>query len=294
MILLIIAVGYIITKIGMFSAKARADLTNIVIYVVLPCNIFISFVGDISPEILRQSGIVLIISFAMQALYIILNKVIYIRFKPERRVVVQYATISNNAGFMGLPVIEAVFGPIGLIYGSVMIIPMRIFMWTSGLSLFTTTETRQKLKTLATHPCMWAVVVGFAYMFAPITLPAFLHNTIAAIGGTTTVLSMLVVGSLLSGFTIKDALDKDCAYYSFFRLIAIPAVGFIVLYLIGIDPLVIGVAVLSAAMPAAVATAMLAEKYGQDSKFASKTVFVSTMLSIVTLPVIAAVMAWLM
>jgi len=223
----------------------------------------------------------------------ILNKVLYIRFKPERRAVMQFSTICNNAGFMGLPIIEAVFGPIGLIYGSVMIVPMRIFMWTSGLSLFTRTETKQKIKTLATHPCMWAVVLGFAYVFAPFTLPAFLTGTIAAVGRTTTVLTMLIVGSILSGFAIKDTLDKACFYYSFFRLIAIPAIAFGVLFLLDIDPIVTGVAVLSAAMPAAVATAMLAEKYGCDSQFASKTIFVSTMLSIVTLPVIATLLALL-
>jgi len=290
MIILIIAVGYGITKAGMFSDKARADLTNIVIYVVLPCNIFASFGGDISPEILRQSGIILLVSFGLQGTYIILNKILYRRFSPQRQAVLKYATISNNAGFLGLPVIEAVFGPTGLLFGSIMLIPMRIFMWTSGLSLFTRTNTKEKVKTIATHPCIWAVILGFGYIFAPFTLPEFLGNTIAAIGRTTTVLAMLVVGSVLSGFEVKTALDKDCFYYSFLRLIAIPAVMFGALRLLGVDPLVTGVAVLSAAMPAAVVTAMLAEKYGQDSEFASKTIFVSTLLSIVTLPVIAAVL----
>jgi len=290
MILLIIAVGYCITKAGMFSEKARGDLTNIIMYIVLPCNIFASFGGDITPEILRQSGIILIASFGLQGMYIILNRILYRRFTPARQAVLKYATISNNSGFLGLPVIEAVFGQTGLLYGSIALIPMRIFMWTSGLSLFTRTATKEKLKTLATHPCIWAVILGFGYIYAPFTLPAFLGNTIAAIGDTTTVLAMLVVGSILSGFDVKSALDKDCFYYSFFRLIVIPAVAFGALYLLGADPMVIGVAVLAAAMPAAVATAMLAEKYGQDSEFASKTIFVSTLLSIITLPIIAAVM----
>jgi len=294
MMFLLIALGYCISKGGMLSVKARTDLTNIVIYIVLPCNIFASFMGEVSSEVLRQSGIILFVSFGFQALYMILNKFIYRKFAPQRRAVMQYATISNNAGFIGLPVIETVFGPIGLIYGSVMLIPMRIFMWTSGLSLFTTAEAKQKVKMLATHPCMWAVVVGFAYMLAPFSLPVFLTGTIAAISRTTPVLSMIVLGSILSGFKPKDALDKDCFYYSFFRLIAMPAFGFAVMYLVGIDPLVIGVAVISAAMPAAVATAMVAEKYGCDSQFASKTVFVSTLLSIITLPLISAGLSMLL
>ena len=290
MILLIIAVGYAITKAGMFSAKARSDLTNIVIYIVLPCNIFMSFAMGVPREVLMQSGIVLLASFGMQCVNIIWNKILYRKFAPERRIVAKYATITNNAGFMGLPILEAVFGPIGLLYGAVMIIPMRIFMWTMGLSLFTSTDAKQSAKTLATHPCIWAVILGFAYIFAPFELPTFLSGTISAIGSTTTVLSMLVVGSILSGMKLKDAIDKNCLYYSFFRLIAIPVLMFTALFLLGAEPLVIGVTVLSAAMPAAVATAMLADKYNADSDFASRIIFVSTLLSMITLPVYAMIL----
>jgi len=293
MILLIVAVGYMVTRAGMLSPKAREELTNLVIYIILPCNIFSSFHKGISPEMLKQCAIVLLVSLGMQLLYIALNKVLYNRFEPERRVVLQYSTICNNASFMGLPVIEAVFGQTGLLYGSIVLIPMRVFMWTAGLSLFTDTEVKQRVKTLATHPCIWAVIFGFAYIFAPFEMPVFLANTIKTIGGCTTALSMLIVGSILHGVDLKNVLDKDCLYYSFFRLIAIPALIYGVLVLLRADQLVTGVSVLSAAMPAAVTSAMLAEKYGQDSLFASKTIFVSTALSMITLPIASALLALL-
>jgi predicted permease len=101
---------------------------------------------------------------------------------------------------------------------------------------------------------------------------------------------MLVVGSLLSGVDLKSIIDRDCFYYSFLRLAAIPAVVFGVLLLLKVDKLVTGVAVLSAAMPAATVTPMLAEKYGRDAKFASKMLFVSTALSLVTLPIVGKIL----
>jgi len=287
MMFIIIAIGYVLTKKGKLSAKTRADITDLVLYVVLPCNIFGSFHKGISPEILRQCGIVLIISTGMQVIYLLLNKFMYIRFSPERRVVAQYATIVNNSGFMGLPVIDAVFGETGLLYGSIVLIPLRVFMWTSGLSLFTSAGLRYKAKALATHPCIWAVILGFVYILVPFELPEFLTYTINVIGNSTTALSMLIVGSILSGVDPRGMLDKDCFYYSFFRLIAIPAFFFGVLVLLRVDPLVTGVSVLSSAMPAATLSVMLSEKYGQDAAFASKMLFVSTVLSLVTLPVIA-------
>jgi len=263
------------------------DLTNIIIYVVLPCNVFSSFHKGLTPETLRQCVIVLVAAFGLQVFYIILNKILYIKFKPEQRIVVQYATIVNNAGFMGLPVIESVYGDIGLLYGAIVLIPIRIFMWTAGLSLFTKAEKWKSVKTVATHPCIWAVILGFVYAFSSFELPTFLSGTILMIGNNTTVLTMFVVGSILSEVSPKEILDKGCLYYSFFRLLIIPAITFGVLTLLRVDTFTTGVVTLSSAMPAATTTAMLAEKYGKDSPFASKLIFISTILSMVTLPIMA-------
>jgi predicted permease len=239
---------------------------------------------------LRECAVVFAAALGAQGLYMVLNRFLYNRFPPEKRVAMKYATICNNAGFMGLPVIESVFGSTGILYGSIVLIPIRLFMWTAGLSLFTKIGKKQQLKKLVTHPCIWAVILGFAYLFSPIRLPVFLSNTINIIGCCTTAMSMIVVGSILSDVNFKTILDKACFYYSFIRLIAIPAVIFIVLRLIGINPVVVGVTVLSSAMPAATVTAMLSQKYGHDAAFASKLIFVSTLLSLFTLPLIAAIL----
>ncbi len=280
------AVGFFITKKGFFTAKARADMTNVVIYVILPCSIFHSFETGLTTDVLGKAGIVFAIAFGAQLLYLAINPLIYRRFPQRKRVIMQYATICNNAGFMGLPVIETVFGATGVLYGSVVLIPIRLFMWTFGLSLFTKSDKRQQLRRLATHPCIWAVILGIGYMFLPWQLPMFMSRTIDLIGSCTTPLAMMIVGSILSEVDFKTVFDKATFYFSFIRLIAIPAVVFGVLKLIGVDPIVAGVAVLSTAMPAATISAMLAQKYGQDHQFASKLIFVSTLFSLVTLPVI--------
>ena len=257
------------------------------IYVILPCNIFHSFEESLSLDVLQQCLVVFVIAFGVQILYLILNPILYRRFPIERRVVMQYATICNNAGFMGLPIIESVFGATGVLYGSIVLIPIRLFMWTMGLSLFTKSDKKQAFKRLATHPCIWAVILGFGYMFLPWSLPSFLSDAINVLGRCTMPLAMLIVGSILSEVNFKTVFEKATFFFSAIRLIAIPAIVFAVLTLIGIDSTVRGVAVLSTAMPAALITAMLAQKYGQDASFASKVIFVSTLFSLVTLPAIA-------
>jgi predicted permease len=283
-------VGFVAAKKGIFSPEARRDMTNEIIYIILPCNIFHSFETSLSPDKLIQCAIVFAIAVGAQILYMVINKVAYNRYPLEQRVVMQYATIVNNASFMGLPVIESVFGSTGILYGSVVLVPIRLFMWTSGLSLFTKTEKKQQYKKLATHPCIWAVILGFLYLFSPVRLPAVLSDTIGMVGSSTTLLSMFIVGTILSEVDYRAIFDKACFYYSLIRLIGIPAVIYAVLKLLGIDPVVVGVSVLSTAMPAATMTAMLSDKYGKDSKFASKLIFVSTLLSLVTLPAVAAVL----
>ena len=262
-------------------------MTNLVIYVILPCNIFHSFETALTIDMLRQCAIVFAISTGAQLLYMLLNRILYNRIPQERRVVMKYATIVNNASFMGLPVIGSVFGTAGTLYGSIMLIPMRLFMWTIGLSLFTSSNKKQQVKRLATHPAIWAVILGFAYLFAPFRLPEFLSGAINIVGSCLTAMSMIVVGSILSEIDFKTILDRECFYYSAIRLLLIPAVLFVVLRLIGIDPVVTGASVLSAAMPAATVSAMLAKKYDADAAFASKLIFVSTILSLITLPLIA-------
>ena len=289
-----IAVGYGITKGGMLSSKTRVELTNVVLYVLLPCNIFNSFQTGISADMLIQGLIVLSTAFGLQILAFALNKFAYLRLPPERQIILKYTTITNNAAFLGLPILSAAFGSAGVLYGSIFLIPARIMMWTAGISLFTRVERGKRVKKVLTHPCMLAVALGFAYAFAPFELPAFASDAIRWVGECARVLPMLIVGSILSGVKLRDALDPHCFYFAFIRLVVMPSIMFGALALLRLDPLVVGVAVLMAAMPSATVSAMFAEKYGLDPAFASKNVFVSTMLSIITLPLIAAALAWLM
>jgi predicted permease len=287
-IFILVAIGYFSSKKGFFGKAARKDLTNFVIYVFLPCNIFASFASSLTVDLLKQCVVVLAASFLAQGFYLVLNKFLYNRYPLERRIVMQYATSCNNAGFMGLPVIESVFGDIGTLYGAIVIVPMRIVMWTAGLSLFTKTDKKEQIKRLATHPCIWAVILGVAYLFSPVRLPEFLYGTITMLGRCVTPLSMIIVGGILSEVDMKTVFERPVFYYSALRLVLIPAVIFGVMALLRVDPIATGSVVLSAAMPAATTTAMLAQQYGRDSAFASKLIFVSTLISLVTLPLIGA------
>lgn len=289
-IFLLVAIGYLLSKLGMLVLVTRKQLTDLVIYVILPCNIVESFQVDLTHDLLISAGIVLVLGFAAQGLYALLNLFLYRRFDARRQINLKYGTICSNAGFMGLPLSLAIFGPTGLMYASVALLPIRLFMWSAGLSLYTSTTKKQVLKTLATHPCIIAVFVGFALMLSGLQLPAFLNDTIDSLGNCCTALSMVVIGAILSDVDPRTVLEPAVLYYVVIRLIAIPAVLFGVLWLLKVDALVTGIIVILSAMPAGSTTAMLAQKYDQDPEFASKMVFLSTLASLVTLPLWAMVL----
>ncbi|AET57163.1 hypothetical protein HPL003_01895 [Paenibacillus terrae HPL-003] len=289
-IFIIIACGYVFAKKGIINLDIRKKLTDIVINLILPCAIIKSFSMKVTSEIIRDTIIIFFVSFALQLSYSILNKFLYCRFDHSKVLIMKYATIVSNAAFMGLPIIESVYGAQGVLYGSIALIPLRIFMWSSGLSLFTTTDRKQVFKTIALHPCIIAVYIGIIIMGIEsmnIVIPSFISSTVNTVGGCLTAISMITIGAILSDIKWFELLDKSALYYSAIRLIAIPVLFFMVLTLLRLNPLVIGVNVLLAAMPAGSTVAMLAQKYDKDVIYASKIVIISTVLSLITLPLIS-------
>ena len=181
--LLLILIGALVKKIGIISPTGQKNINDLVINLVLPCNIVKSFLIDFDHQILRQFALVLVISIAIQICSVIIGKVLYGKKEVGHRMSLQYGVICSNAGFLGNPVAEGVFGSIGLAMASIFLIPMRIMMWSSGIAIYTqSTDWKGTLKKVATHPCIIACFVGLILMLTQWQLPAVAENTITTIG----------------------------------------------------------------------------------------------------------------
>lgn len=281
----LVAVGYYIGKKNIMNSKCRQCLTDIFIQFILPCNIISSFQIKFTHDVAKNMFNIIIISFGIQFLSFFLSKILYPAVEERQKKVLQYATIVSNAGFMGNPIVAGVYGANGLLYASIALIPLRIFMWSAGLSLFTSTDKNKVVRQLLTHPCIIAVEIGLVLMIGQIKLPIFLNNSIFGLGNCVTPISMIIIGSILAEVKLRSLINKQTLYFTGVRLIAIPLFILVILRFFHADPLLIGVSVLLAGMPAGSTTAILAEKYNGDAKFASKCIFVSTILSLITLPI---------
>lgn len=292
-IFLFMALGYFFNKKGIVTSKARKSLTDIVIYLVLPANIIYSFMIEMNMEIIRSGMIIFLVSLGIQIFCDLISRFIYPGTNCDQQKVLKYATICSNAGFMGSPLVQGIYGAQGLLYASIYLIPQRIVMWSIGIACFSSASKKDVVKKVLTHPCIIAVVIGMILMMTQMLLPSFLVKTITATSNCNLFLSMIVIGGILAEIDFRSVLSKLTIYFSFLRLIIIPCIVLVVCVLLHLPPLVCAVASVLSGMPAGTTTAILAEKYDCDASLAVRLVFLSTILSLFTIPMLCLIVEWL-
>lgn len=277
--------GAFLRRKEIITSSGKNVITDLVINLILPCNIVTSFCIDFSLEILWKGLNVLVISCLIQAVCIFLALHIYVKLPKGKRMVLQYATICSNAGFLGNPVVEGIYGSVGILYASIYLIPQRIVMWSAGVSFFAESPDKKTLaKKVVTHPCIVSVFFGMILMVTQLELPGFLMKSLKSVGGCTTAITMLLIGALLAEADWKTMCTRTTAVFSVLRLIVIPLLTLAGCMFMKMEPLVTGVSVILAAMPAGSTTAILAVKYNGDAEFASKCVVLTTLLSMLMIP----------
>ena len=286
-LLIYIVVGIICNKIGIITHDNQQKFIDLLNNVLMPCMIFNSF-KDITPDVLYSALSVLFISLVICLISWALGLVLYRWFPQNEQRVARYATLINNAGFAGLPLAEQTYGQTGLLYASVYLIPIRIFMWSAGITMLSDEKIPlpQLLKKLALNPCIIAVVLGLARGLLSIEFPTPVETAISSMAACVSPLSMIIVGAIIGNVDPRTVVTPRVLYYCVIRLFAMPLVTFALCNLIGADEVVSGTCLLITAMPAATTSALLAAKYGADEEFASKLICVSTVLSLFTAPVL--------
>lgn len=291
MMFLLMASGAILRKINIITVEGKKVLADIILFVILPCNIIKAFCIQIQEGLWHSLTKVLLAAILIQMLCLLLTKFIYNKMNEKEKAVYQYGTICSNAGFMGNPLAQGVFGDVGLLYASIFLIPQRIVMWTAGISYFSKeADKKNAVKKVLIHPCMIAVYIGLFILISGLWPPAVLLNTIQAFSNCTTAMTMMYIGTILTEVNFKTVASLKQIYFACIRLILIPLIVFLVCKVAKIDSLIAGVCVLLTAMPAGSTTSLLAFRYGADEETAAKSIVFTTALSVITLPIWSAIL----
>lgn len=292
MLFLLMVAGYAARKIEVFDDKVTKGLSSILLKLTLPALIISSMQNPFSTELLKQSGQILLLSVITYGISIGIAVLVpkLMKSSDEEKSVYQFILLFSNVGFMGYPVVESVFGKEALFYTAIYNLPFNLLVFTLGIYLFTSKGGKDHKVNwkIFVNPGVVAVFIGFFLFIFSIRLPYAIEGAVELLGSTTTPLSMIIVGGLLAKIEVKKVLGNWRVYVtSLVRLIVLPILIWLIFKGFITDPLLLGVPVIIAAMPAAANTAILAEEYGGNAELASQGVFISTLLSVISIPLIA-------
>ena len=195
--LILIVVGYLVTKKGMLTERGASEITTLLIQIVTPCLIVNSF---LTSEDSLSAG-ELLLSVGTSALAIALSiglSLLFFRKEPEgRKKVLRFAVSFSNAGFMGLPLVEGIVGSKGVMYGSFFIVVFNIFCWTYGYSMMSGGQ-KMSLKVLLFNPGIIGLLFGLPIYFLDLHLPAVIAEPVGFFADLNTPLAMLIIGSYVA------------------------------------------------------------------------------------------------
>jgi predicted permease len=230
-------------------------------------------------------------SFAVYIIMIIASKLLMMPVKNERKIIMHFSNIFTNTGFIGFPILNVIYGPEAVIYGSIFNVFFNIFIWTYGIIIFKgkmeKEEFKKELLKALKNPSLIAVYIGITMMIFNIKLPEVIFRSVSSVGSMTGPLSMIIVGALAYKVNIKEYLKEWTLYYgTAVNLIIIPAILYLISLLIKDRSIVANSVIILGAMPAGAMTSIFADHFDIQRDYASVVVVTTTLLSVFTIPIL--------
>jgi len=292
----IIIIGYFITKRGWMNPKVNPKISELIIKLTLPAMIFGSVFTEENAFSKKEVMNILWWGFALYIILFVLSFMTIYLLKPKKEDsgIYQILLIFANTGFMGYPLFGALFGPEAIFYIAVMHLPYNILFFTIGVYVI-----RKSMKADKKKENVWksifspgtiASLLAIVFFIFNLTLPQPMIDMVKTVGSATTPLALLIIGSSLTVVPF-DALFKNrkLYYFSFIKLILLPLFVTLLIKPFPINEMVRIMIILSTALPSGSLVVMMASQYGDDTDLASSAVFLTTVLSALTMPLISAI-----
>ncbi len=286
---LIIGLGFLLGKKHWISEQANKQLVDILLLVAMPCALFTAFPSGFDSATLQSFLMGLAGGLLVFTMLIVLSKLIFNKklFKRNQSFEGQFAFIFNNASFLGFPLVMTVFGQQALVPYSGFIIVFNIALFSYGIYLFERKFSRKLVKQALLNPNIIAVLLGTLFFLLSWRLPNTVDSAISYVGGIMTPLSLVCIGFMLSRADFKKLVAKPALFaMASIQLIIGPLVTFLILCIFQFPADVRNILVLIQALPTATSLGLFAKKYCGDHVEASEIVALSTILSVITLPII--------
>ena len=295
---IVVVIGLVASKFRVIGVDTKDFLARIIFNITLPLMLLCNFSRiDITPSILSNSLIIIVLTVFVLLFMLLIGWLSSRLFKMTKREasIFKAHSVFGNIIYLGFPLISALYGEEGLLYASMFQLVSNMLMWTVGVVILNQEKEISAWKSVKhiLNPNTFAIVIGFLMFLFSLKLPPVLLKSLGGLGDSNTYLSMLYIGSMMYYTTLKGFLNnKEVYILTINKLIIVPLMLILVLSGINymfpgrISILVYSVVLLQASMPAMVNIVIMAKIFGADDQLGTANVFLSTIVSLITLPVL--------
>lgn len=292
---LIICLGYVLFKANIMNEEFNKKLTTMLLNVTLPSMILASVLKQTEKQALGTVMTVFAVSIILYAVILPLLGFVIVklmRVKKSEQGLYIFMNIFSNIGFMGFPVINALYGAEAIFYAAIFNLIFNLLAYTIGVPImrFGSGEKHKfSFKNLLTPGVILSLLAIIIY-FLPINCPEIIANAVDTVGSITSPAAMLLIGATLAKMDIKKVFNNWRVYvYSILKQVAVPLLLWIPLKYFIPDEFILKITLIMLAMPVANTAVLFATEYDGDEELAAKTVFITTLMSLVTIPVTLAI-----
>ncbi len=284
----LIGTGFVCNKTKILSTEGVRSMTDFTLYIVTPCVLINSYQREFSADMMKGLIITIIATVVSFAANILIAHLTVHDKDKRREKTLRFGTVFSNCGYMSLPLQSAMLGADGVFYGATYIAIFQIMLWTYGVMVMSGDFKNISLRKILINPGIIGTVLGVAIFIFSVKIPFVISEPISFFAALNTPIPMVIVGYHLADASLK--IKGANAYLSMvLRLIVSPVIMLAGLYLCGISGTVTVACVIAASAPVAAAGTMFAEKFGGDTGLSSALVSVTTLLSVITMPIIVGI-----
>lgn len=277
------AIGWLLFKKHLVTKEGSSSLANVLLYAVMPCVILNSFSVPSYPGKDRA----VLLSILGAAIVLALSMLLaHAAFRKDA--VADFGSAFSNAGFMGIPLVAAAFGDEAVIFVAGMMAFLFVLQWTYGQSLLAGNWKELSVRKIVTNPLVIAFALGLAIYFARIPVPGIIKGCLSSMSALNAPLAMVILGTYLAEVSFKEIFTSRRLWLiSLYRGFLIPVLTlFLLLLLFPKDRSMAQMLLVTASAPVGANVAVFAKKQGKDYRYACRLVCLSTLLSVVTMPLV--------
>lgn len=292
--LFLIIVGILCFKMNLISKETNGKLSDLMLLLVNPAVIFVSYQREFDPTLLSNLLISIVLAVITHGIAIAISFLLIPDKKDSDIAIERFGVVYSNCGYIGIPLVNGLFGSVGVFYLAAYMTIFNLLVWTHGVIIMTGKKDKKTFLKALLSPAVIATMIGFILFIARIILPNILVETISYIANLNTPMAMIIAGVTIAQTNIIKIISKPRSYYiAFLKLLLVPLTSLLIYQFFPIAREVVLTAVLAAACPIGATISLFAIRYKRNYIYASEIFALTTILCVITIPVVMMVAEFL-